>query len=70
MTTANVNICDNFAVPCNPVIPADTIKYFRVEITNYTYAPGVWNLATMTGLANGTFYGNALKPSTEMRSMQ
>jgi Flp pilus assembly protein TadG len=69
LTTANVTICDNFAVACNPVIPADTIKYFRVEITNYNYAPGGWNLATMTGLANGTFYGNALKPSTEMRYM-
>jgi Flp pilus assembly protein TadG len=67
LSTANVNICDNFSVPCNPVIPAGPIKYFRVEITNYNFAPGVWNLATMTGLANGTFYGNALKPSTEMR---
>src|SRR5258708_11178013 len=35
LTTANVNICDNFSVPCNPVIPAGQIKYFRVEITNY-----------------------------------
>jgi len=67
LSTANVTICDNFSVPCNPVIPAGPIKYFRVEITNYNFAPGVWNLATMTGLANGTFYGNALKPSTEMR---
>jgi Flp pilus assembly protein TadG len=69
LTTANVNICDNFSVPCNPVIPADPIKYFRVEITNYNFAPGVWNLATMTGLANSTFYGNGMKPSTEMRYM-
>jgi Flp pilus assembly protein TadG len=69
LTTANVNICDNFSVACNPVIPADTIKYFRVEITNYNFAPGVWNLATMTGLANVTFYGNGLKPSNEMRYM-
>ncbi|HLO00721.1 MAG TPA: TadE/TadG family type IV pilus assembly protein [Pyrinomonadaceae bacterium] len=69
LTTANVNICDNIAVPCNPVIPVGTAKYFRVEIINLNYAPGVWNLATMTGLANGTFYGNALKPSTQMRYM-
>ncbi len=67
LSTANVTICDNFSVPCNPVIPTGSIKYFRVEITNYNYGPGVWNLAAMTGLANGTFYGNALKPSTEMR---
>jgi len=68
LTTANVNICDNFAVACNPVIPAGTTKYFRVEITNFNYAPGVWNLATMTGLGSSTFYF-ALKPGTETRYM-
>ena len=68
LTTANVNICDNFSVPCNPVIPAGQVKHFRVEITNYTYAAGVWNLATMTGKASSTFYF-ALKPGTEMRYM-
>jgi Flp pilus assembly protein TadG len=68
LTTANVNICDNFSVPCNPVIPAGQIKYFRVEITNFTYSAGVWNLATMTGKASSTFYF-ALKPGTEMRYM-
>src|SRR6266511_2944482 len=68
LTTANVTICDNFAVPCNPVIPADPIKYFRVEIINYNYAAGVFNLATMTGRASTTFYF-ALKPGTEMRYM-
>ena len=66
LTTANVNICDNFSVPCNPVIPAGTIKYFRVEIQNYTYQRGVWNLASKTGAANSTYYFD-LKPSTEMR---
>jgi Flp pilus assembly protein TadG len=66
LSTANVNICDNFSVPCNPVLPAGTVKYFRVEITNYNYAAGVWNLATMTGRATSTFYF-ALKPGTEMR---
>src|SRR5688572_20196266 len=34
LTTANVTICDNFSVPCSPVIPAGTIKYFKVEINN------------------------------------
>jgi Flp pilus assembly protein TadG len=69
LTAANVDICDNFAVPCNPVIPAGPPKQFRVQIINYNYAPGVWNLATMTGLANGTFYGNALNARTETRYM-
>jgi Flp pilus assembly protein TadG len=68
LSTANVNICDNFSVPCNPVLPAGTVKYFRVEITNFNYAAGVWNLATMTGKATSTFYF-ALKPGTEMRYM-
>jgi Flp pilus assembly protein TadG len=68
LTTANVNICDNFSVPCNPVIPAGLVKHFRVEITGYTYSAGVWNLATMTGKANSTFYF-ALRPGTETRYM-
>ena len=68
LTTANVNICDNFSVPCSPVIPAASVKYFRVEIQNYTYQPGVFNLATMTGASSSTFYF-ALKPGTEMRYM-
>jgi Flp pilus assembly protein TadG len=69
LTTANVNICDNISVACNPVIPAGTAKYFRVEIINFNYAAGSWNLATMTGMANTTFYGNAMNPRTEMRYM-
>jgi Flp pilus assembly protein TadG len=68
LTTANVNICDNFSVACVPAIPGGLVKHFRVEITNYTFSPGVWNLATMTGLANSTFYF-PLKPGTEMRYM-
>ncbi len=68
LTTANVSICDNFSVPCVPAIPAGQVKYFRVEITNFTYSAGVWNLATMTGKASSTFYF-ALKPGTEMRYM-
>jgi Flp pilus assembly protein TadG len=71
LSTANVNICDNFSVPCNPVLaaPSTTVpKHFRVEIQSYNYSRGVWNLATMTGQANSTFYF-ALKPGTEMRYM-
>jgi Flp pilus assembly protein TadG len=68
LTTANVNICDNISVACSPAIPAGPVKYFKVEITGYTYSAGVWNLATMTGKASSTFYF-ALKPGTEMRSM-
>ena len=68
LTTAKVNICDNFLVACNPVLAAGTVKHFRVEIQDYTYAPGVFNLAFMTGKANTTFYF-ALAPGTEMRYM-
>jgi Flp pilus assembly protein TadG len=68
LTTANVTICDNFSVPCNPVIPAGPVKYYKVEISDYTHSPGVWNLASMTGLGSSTFYF-PLKPSTEMRYM-
>jgi len=63
---ANVNICDNISVPCNPVIPAGPIKYFRVEIQNFPYRAGIWNLATKTGAATSTYYFD-LKPATEMR---
>jgi Flp pilus assembly protein TadG len=69
LTTANVNICDNFSVPCSPVLPGGLTKYFRVEITSYNYAAGVWNLATMTGKTSSTFY-YPLRPGTEMRHMQ
>ncbi|MEP6913594.1 MAG: TadE/TadG family type IV pilus assembly protein [bacterium] len=71
LSTANVNICDNFSVPCNPVLaaPSATVpKHFRVEIQSYNYSRGVWNLATMTGQTNSTFYF-PLRPGTEMRYM-
>ena len=68
LSTANVNICDNFSVPCNPALAAGTPKHFRVEIQNYNYSAGSWNLATMMGKAPSTFYF-ALKPGTEMRYM-
>ena len=69
LTTANVNICDNFSTPCSPALTASTIKYFKVEITGYTYSAGVFNLASKTGLAQSTYYF-PLKPGTEARSMQ
>jgi len=66
LTTANVNICDNFAVACSPALPASTTKYFRVEITGYTFSTGVFNLASKTGQANSKFYFT-LKPGVEQR---
>lgn len=69
LTTANVLICDNFSTPCTPALSAGTIKYFKVEITGYTYSAGVFNLAGKTGFTSTTFYF-PLKPSTEARSMQ
>lgn len=69
LTTANVLICDNFSTACSPALAGGSIKYFKVEIQSYTYSPGVWNLASMTGNANTTVYF-PLKPGTETRSMQ
>ena len=68
LTTAKVVICDNYSVPCSPVIPAGPIKYFKVEITDYPYTPGVFNLETMTGGGASSIYF-PLTPSTEMRYM-
>ena len=68
LSVANVNICDNISVPCNPVIPAGQVKYFRVEIQNYPFTPGVFNVASMTGQAANKFYFD-LTPGTEMRFM-
>ena len=69
LTTANVLICDNFSTPCSPVLPAGPIRYFRVEIQNYTYAPDVLNLSTMSGGLSSAIYFQ-LKPGTETRWMQ
>ena len=69
LTIANVSICDNFSTPCSPALAGGSVKYFRVEIQNYTYAAGVFNLASQTGFASTTFYF-PLKPGTEARSMQ
>jgi len=62
-------ICDNFSTPCVPALTGGTIKYFRVEIQNYNYSPGVWNVASKTGEDDLTFYFS-LQPGTEARNMQ
>ena len=69
LTTANVLICDNFSTPCSPALAGGPVKYFRVEIQNYTYAPDVLNLSTMSGGASSSIYFS-LKPGTETRWMQ
>lgn len=45
------------------------IKYVKVEIQSYTYAPGVFNLESITGAQASTIYF-PLTPGTEMRYMQ
>ena len=47
----------------------NNIRYAKVQITGYTYAPGVFHLAHFTGLANTVFYFG-LTPATEMRYME
>ena len=69
LTTANVLICDNFSTACSPALAGGTHKYFKVEITGYTYSAGVFNLAQKTGFASSVFYF-PLKPGTEARWMQ
>lgn len=44
------------------------IKYVKVEIQDYSFAPGVFNLASMTGAATLAIYF-PLTPGTEMRYM-
>jgi Flp pilus assembly protein TadG len=69
LTTANVLICDNFSTACSPALAGGSVKYFKVQITGYTYSAGVFNLASKTGLAQSTFYF-AISPGTEARWMQ
>lgn len=69
LTTANVLICDNFSTACSPALTGGSVKYFKVQITGYTYSAGVFNLASKTGLASSTFYF-PLAPSTKSRWMQ
>ena len=45
-----------------------TVKYVKVEIQNYTYQPGVFNLAGMTGQSSSKFYFS-LTPAITMRYM-
>jgi Flp pilus assembly protein TadG len=51
-----------------PVAGAATTQYVTVEIKNYTYQPGVFNLAGATGVSPTTFYFS-LTPKTKMRYM-
>lgn len=44
------------------------VKYVKVEIKNYPYPPGIFNLAGMVGTEDSTFYF-PLTPGTEMRYM-
>ena len=69
LTTANVSICDNFSTACSPALAGGSVKYFKVQITGYTYSAGVFNLASKTGFAQTTFYF-PLQPSSEARWMQ
>jgi Flp pilus assembly protein TadG len=60
LTTANVKVT-------LPVAGA-TVKYVKVEIQSYTYQPGVFNLAGMTGQASSKYYFS-LAPGNQMRYM-
>lgn len=43
-------------------------KYVTVQITGYTFQPGVFNVASVTDSSSSTFYF-ALEPATRMRYM-
>ncbi len=58
LTTANVSVT-------LPVVGA-TISYVRVQIQNYPYHFGAFNLELRTGLPSGTIYGTAQNPGTVM----
>ena len=47
----------------------NNVRYAKVQITGYTYGPGVFHLAHFTGKANTVFYFG-LTPATEMRYME
>ncbi|HKO44711.1 MAG TPA: TadE/TadG family type IV pilus assembly protein [Pyrinomonadaceae bacterium] len=47
---------------------AAAVKYVKVEIKDYPYPPGIFNLAGMVGKEDATFYF-PLTPGTEMRYM-
>lgn len=69
LTVANVLICDNFSTACSPALAGGPVKYFKVEITGYTYSAGVFDLSSKTGTTSSTFYF-PLRPGTEARWMQ
>jgi Flp pilus assembly protein TadG len=48
--------------------PGATVKYVKVEIQSYTYQPGIFNLAAMTGKSSSSVYF-PLTPAIEMRYM-
>jgi Flp pilus assembly protein TadG len=50
-------------------LATDTVKYVKVEIQSYSFPPGVFNLAGMTGQPSSKFYF-ALTPATKMRYMR
>ena len=60
----------NTANSVKVTLPAATaaVKYVKVEIQNATFKQGVFNIASVTGASNATFYF-ALSPGTEMRYM-
>jgi TadE-like protein len=63
----------DMATPLNNVevtLPATGIgpRYVKVEIKNYTFQPGVFNIAGATDSASSTFYF-ALTPGIQMRYM-
>ena len=61
---------DNPANSVAVTLPAAgaAVKYVKVELQNATFKQGVFNLASVTGASNSTFYF-ALSPGTEMRYM-
>ena len=61
LTTANVVI----TLPPTSTLAA---RYVKVEIQNYNFSKGVFNVANVTGSTNSTFYFS-LQPATQMRYM-
>lgn len=51
-------------------VATDPVKYVRVQIQNYPFTTGAFNLAARTGVTNATIYNStALTPGTTMRYM-
>ncbi len=62
LTVAQVNIPP--MIVTNP-----TLRYWEIEIQNFNYQPGVFNLELMTAQQTSTFYFS-LAPKTRMRYMR